>query len=151
MDSRGTALLGQPDDGIGDAPGLVLGLASHSSGHGEVSILVDNRNDVRQISMSFGRQEMTVAIFVVVKLDIVHRGLAQELVSLVHLDAEGLENVVSLSRLLDNGVFSLLLLVGCGRKHCEIMMEEILVGIEFHHLRVNEDKLQLRRVLRIEQ
>ena len=94
---------------------------------------------------------MTVAVFVVVKLDVVHGGLAQELVSLVHLDAEGLENVIRLGRLLDNGIFSLLLLVGCGRKHCEIMMEEILVGIEFHHLRVNKDKFQLRRMLGIEQ
>ena len=93
--------------------------------------------------MSLLRIEAAGLVFLVVEADVVGSGLAEQFVSLVHLQAEGAEDFLCVLRLLDYGVL-LFLLFGAGvRQHREIVFQEFGVHGELHHLRVYEHEFQL--------
>ena len=101
--------------------------------------------------MAICREKATILVFVVVKLDVIHTCSCEELVTLVHLDAERVEHGFSLLRLLDDCILLLVLFTCRCRKHSKIMLEERIVCSELHHLRVDEDKLELSRMLCIQE
>ena len=73
--------------------------------------------------VSIRRKQVAVLVLLVVELDVRDTGLAEEFVALIHLDAEGAENLLGLVRLLDDGILEFFLLV-IARKDCEVMVQE---------------------------
>ena len=88
VQTGGTPLLSEPDDGRGDAAGHSLGITAATDRHRQVSIFIYDGDYVREEAVPFGRKKLPVAILLVVSLYVRHGGLAQQLVALIHLDAE---------------------------------------------------------------
>ena len=94
---------------------------------------------------------MAVTVFVIIELDIVDRRLAEQLVSLVHLNAERAQNRLCLGSFLDNGIGHFILFARCIRQYRQIMVQQARISRKLHHLRVYEDELELGRVLGIQE
>ena len=137
MDTCGPSLLGKTDDGCGDAPGHGFGVSSTSDRHREVCIFIDNRDYVGQEPVSLGGKEVTVPELVVIELDIGDIGLAQELVTLFHLEDQRLEHLFGLICFLDDRILLFLLFIVAG-KYRKVVVKQPAVGGEFDHLGVDE-------------
>ena len=79
----------------------------------------------------------------VVQLDVVDSGLAEKFVPVIHLYAEGAQNLLRVLRILDDGTVGLILFRARIRQYCEVVLKKLGIRRELHHLRINEDKLQL--------
>ena len=101
--------------------------------------------------MALLRVELAVLVFLVVELDVVDAGLAEQFVPVVHLLAEGTQYILGVGGLLDYGVVPLVLFAGCVRKDGQVVVQEAGVCGELDHLRVDEHEFQLGRMLRVEQ
>ena len=86
---------------------------------------------------------MAVLVFLVIEFDIVYESLAEQFVALVHLDAERAQHTLGILGLLYNGRIPFILLVARIGKDGQIMLEQIGIGRELYHLRVDEDQLEL--------
>ena len=150
MQAGRTALLGQTDHGSGDAAGQGLGFRTGSYGHGEVCVFVDDHHDIRQEVMAFIGPQVMFLVFGIIELDVVHQAFGQEFIPGVHLHTEGLQHGGGVLGVLDDGLF-LLLLFTVGGKHRQIVVQQLSIGAEFHHLGVHEHEFELRGVLGIEQ
>ena len=95
MDTDGTGQLGQTGDGS-------LHLAA--CGHDEVTELVDNQHDVRQITVAVGGGELALAELGVVLLDVAHLRQLQQVVAGIHLRTQRVERVDDLLHIGDDGV-----------------------------------------------
>ena len=146
MYSGSPSLLCQADNGSGNAPGLSLGIASATDGHGQVSILIDDGHYVRKEAVAFGRKEVTVLVFLVVLLDVGNKSLAEKLIALLHLGHQRFEDLLGLVRLLHYRIVQLFPLV-VARENGEVVMEEASVMGELDHLGIDKDELEFRRVL----
>ena len=101
--------------------------------------------------MTFSRKKMPVTIFVVVQLYVAHISLAEKFITLVHFDTERAENRLSLRSFLHDGIGLLILLIGSIRKNGQIMVEQLVISRKFHHLRVDENQLEFRRMFRVQE
>ena len=101
--------------------------------------------------MSLGRKEMTLRIFFILKLYIVYSRLAEQLVSLVHLQAQRAEYLICLFRMLHYRILLLVAFACCSRHHRQIVPEQSAIGRELHHLRVYENEFQFGRMLGIQE
>ena len=101
--------------------------------------------------MAIIRIQPSVLILLVVQFDIVGRSDAHQLVSLIHLLAQGLEYGLCLLRILYNRAGHLILLIRSGRKYRKIMLQQFGIRIELHHLGIDEHELQLRWMPGIQQ
>ena len=93
--------------------------------------------------MAFGGKEVTVFVFLVVELYVVDHRHAEQLVSLVHLHAERLEYGVGLLGCLVDGVGDLVGLARGAGQYGKVVLQQVGIGRELDHLRVNENELQL--------
>ena len=151
METCRPTLLSETHDGVTDILRTLTCLGICTTCHSEVSILVNDYNEIRKELMTFCREKMTILVFLVVQLDVVDPSSCEELVTFVHLNAERIEHLLSLLRLLDDCVLPLILLACSHRKNCKIVLKKSIIGCELHHLRVNEDKLEFRRMLGIQE
>ena len=92
--------------------------------------------------VSVRREKMPFLVFGVVQFDVIDTCRRKKLIPLVHLDAERIQHILCLFRLLYDGILSFIFLADCHRKDSKIMFQERVICSELHHLRVNEDKLQ---------
>ena len=97
--------------------------------------------------MPLGREKMTVLVLLVIVLEVVDAGISQKLVSFIHLHTKRVQYLLCLLRTLYNGLLLLFLRTLSHRKNGKIMLQERIICSELHHLRVNEDELQLCRML----
>ena len=105
---------------------------------------------VGQEVMAFIGPQVMLLVLGVIQLDVVYQALGEELVAGVHLHAEGLQHGGGVLGVLDNGLFLLFLGTVAG-KDGQVMVQQLSVGAEFHHLGVHEHELQFRRMLGIQQ
>ena len=75
--------------------------------------------------MSGCRKKFPVAVLVVVKHDVVHTGLVQEFISVIHFHAERLENLLRSRSLGHDGIVALFLSISGIRKYGQIMMKKV--------------------------
>ena len=75
--------------------------------------------------MSGCRKKFPVAVLVVVKHDVVHSGLVKELISVIHFNAERLEDLLRSRSLGHDGIVALLLSISRIRKYGQIMVKEV--------------------------
>ncbi len=149
MNTGGPPLLCQSDDGIGNVPSDVLRLPAHR--HCEIGIFVDHYNQVWEEAVTVNGRKLSVFVFVVVEFDVVDVSLVQQGVPIVHFHTEGAEDLVRLVGVFDDGSVYLGLFVLRVRKDGEIVPDQILVGSELDHLRVDEHELEFGGVLGIQQ
>ena len=115
-----------------------------AGGHDKVTELIDHNNYVGQVTVSLLGVELAVLEEVVVLNYGTYVGVLEQLITVVHLYAEGLEGVYYLG-----GVcYDCIGFIG----H---LGQEVLdyggVDAELNHLGVNHDELELRRVFLVEQ
>ena len=101
--------------------------------------------------MPVGRQELTILVFLVIVLEFVYSCKSEERIAVVHLHTERIQNVGCVLGLLDDCILCLLFLRAGRRKNSEVVFEKALVGSELDHFRVDKHKLELGRMLGIEQ
>ncbi len=151
MYSGCASFLRETDDGGRNPPGERLAFGAETGRHGEVGELVDDHHKIWQILVPVCREKLAVLVFLVVVLELVHSGKAEQGVALVHLDTERIKHIGRIPCFLYDGVLRLLFLRGRRRQDGEIVLEKPLVGRELDHLRVDEHEFQFRRMLGIEQ
>ena len=95
--------------------------------------------------------ELAGLVLLVVVGDLVLACAAQQLVALVHLDAEALQGEFGVLGVLHDGLCLLLFFVAGGGKYREVVLEELVVCRELDHLRVDEHELEFGRVLGVEE
>ena len=137
-----TAFLGQTDNRGGNHAGLGLGFRRTAAGHGEVCVLIDDHHNVRHEVVTFVRTKMMVFPLAVVQFDIVHIGLGQELVAGIHFHAQRIEDGGGVLGIFDDGFFCLFLLAGGVGQHGQVMVQQMAVGGELHHLGVYEHEFE---------
>ena len=94
--------------------------------------------------MAVVRVQPALDEFAVVLLEVAAAGFFQQVVPLVHLDAERVEGRDDLRDVRDDGVLF-------ARQLREVVALDVVEQREFHLLRVDEHELELRRVLAVEQ
>ena len=100
--------------------------------------------------MAFGRKEITALVFLVIEFQVIDSGQGKQLVTLIHLDTERVKDHLRIAGFLDNGMLTLILIIGCCRHDSKIMLQELIIGCKLDHLRINEDKLEFRRMFGVE-
>ena len=113
-------------------------------GHDEVGELVDDKHDVRQETVTLGGQQLAGLELLVVFDDVAALSGFEEVVALVHLNAQGVERAHHFLHIGDDGV----LRIG---ELGQIMALNAVVKRQFHLLRVDHDEFQLRRMLAVKQ
>ena len=149
IDAAGAALLGEAHYGGGYASGACLCLRSVHR-HYQVGILVYDHDQIRQEVVSFGREKMAMPVFLIICLDLIDTGLAEQGVAVVHLDAEGPEGGIRQTLVVHYDALGLLLGIGCSRNGSQIVMQELAVGGELDLLRIHEHEFELGRMLGVE-
>ena len=151
VDAGSTSFLRQTYDRTGNAASGGLGFRTAAARHGKVGILIHNYYQIRQEAMSLVTAKVMLTEFLVVQGDLVDSGLGQQFVTIVHLNAHGTQNLFSILRLLDDGGVHFIFF-GCRIGHdSQIVVQKFGVGREFHHLRVDEYELKLRRMSAVQQ
>ncbi|CCX56345.1 unknown [Bacteroides sp. CAG:1060] len=143
MQTGGTSLLGKADDGIGNASACRSCFRCSAYRHGKICVFIHHYHYVRKVSVSMVRAQLALLVSGVVQLDVVDSGLAEKFVPVIHLYTEGAQNLLRVLRILDDGTVGLILFRACIRQYCEVVLKKLGIRRELHHLRINEDKLQL--------
>ena len=146
MNTGSPTLLGESDDGCGDASGHRLGVSTAADRHCQIGVLINDCHDIRQEPMTVRRKKMALLEFLVILLDIRHISLAKQFIALLHLGHERLQDLLCLVGFLDNGILLLVPFI-IARHDRQIMMKKTTIVRELDHLRIYEDELQLRRML----
>ena len=135
VDADGTSQLG--DTGY-------RGFHLTACGHDEVGKLIDDQHNVGQETVTFSREQPARLELLVVFDDVSALGGFEEVVTLVHLYAQGIECAHHFLHIGDDGIFRI-------GELGQIMALDTVVKRQFHLLRVDHDKFQLRGVLAVEQ
>ena len=120
--------------------------------HDEVSILIDDDDDVRQVlvmeavSYQFVRIQATTNELIVVVFEVAHACVHEQSVAVLHLDDEGVEGVDHAIAIGDNHLLGIRIGL-C----CQVVLEQRLVRSKLYHLRVHHDEFEFRRVLLVQQ
>ena len=134
MDADGAGFLRQTHHGSLDLAGS----------HDQVGELIDDDDDIRQVTVAVMRIEPPGGEFLVVFGDIARPGLLTEFQTVVHLRTERVERIDRLAGIGDDRIVL--------RFHLgEEMPFDLGVEREFDHLGVDHHELQLRGVFAVEQ
>ena len=114
--------------------------------HDEVTILIDDDNDIWEITMAILRIELTFGELLVILLKFSYISQFQEVIAVVHLLTNRVERLDNLLHISDDWFVSVTLWWYL----CQEVVLQRLIDREFHHLRVNKDELQLCRMFLVE-
>ena len=143
MDTCRSTLLGKTHDRGLNVLRSLTSLRARTTGHCKIGILIYHDNKVWQILMSLCRKEIAILILLIIKLEVVHTCEGKKLITLIHLDTQRVQNEFRLLCILNDSMFTLILLA-CGHRHDgKIMLQKGVVCCKLDHLRVDEDELKL--------
>ena len=112
--------------------------------HDQVGKLVDDEHDVRQVAVAVLRIQLAPDKLGVVLLEVAALGILEQLVPLVHFEAQRLDGPDHLAVVGDDRLFAV-------RQLGEVVALDVVEEGQFHLLRIHQDKLELARVLLVEQ
>ena len=135
MNADGTGQLGQSRNGH---------FYFFACGHDEVCKLIDHQHDVRQVPVPLLWVQLSAYEFGVVLLEVSALGVFQHFIPLVHFQAQRLDGTHHLRVVGDDGLFGV-------RELGQIMALDVVEQGQLHLLWIHQHKLQLTRVLLVEQ
>ena len=133
MDTDGTCLLGNTGNRRFD---LFAGL------HDQVAELIDDNNDERHELMSFLRIQMAGDKFGIIFFNVTHVRFHQQFVTVVHFLTNRVKRHDNLRAVCNYSLIRI-------RQFRQVMTFQIRIDTELNHLRVDQHKLQFRRMLSI--
>ena len=151
MDTCSASFLGKTDDGSGDAAPGSFCLGAAAACHGKVGVLVHHHHKVGEETVPLIAAQVVLLELFVVERNLVHACLGQQFVTLVHLDANRAQDLFGVLWFLDDGGAHLVFFRYRLGHHGQIVVKELGIGGEFHHLGIDEYEFEFRRMAAVKQ